>query len=185
VQPETRNSKLEPAEVARRARLIKLLLMDCDGVMTDGRLTLMSDGDEQKTFHVWDGQGITLFHRAGLKTGVISGRTSSATERRARELNMTYLRQGATNKLAAFEELVSEAGVSANECAYIGDDLADIAIMRRVGLAVAVANAAEETKQAAHFITRQSGGDGAVREVVQLILKLQGSWDEIMKGLID
>ena len=155
--------------------------MDCDGVLTDGRLMLLENGDEQKTFHARDGQGISLVRQAGLKTGIISGRTSSATERRARELEIDYVRQEARDKIQALDELLAQAGVSANECAYIGDDLADIPIMRRVGLAVAVADAAAETKQAAHYVTEQKGGHGAVREVTDLILKAQGRWEELMK----
>jgi len=181
---ETRNSKLETDDIDRRAQRIKLLLMDCDGVLTDGRLMLLENGDEQKTFHVRDGQGISLFHQTGLKTGIISGRTSSAVERRARELEINYVRQYVRDKIQAFDEVVAEADVSANECAYIGDDLADIPVMRRVGLAVAVADAAEETKQAAHYVTEQKGGHGAVREVTDIILKAQGRWNELRKEYI-
>lgn len=179
---ETRNSKLErPEEVDRRARRIKLLLMDCDGVLTDGRLELLEGGDEQKTFHARDGQGISLVHRAGLKTGIISGRTSSAVVRRAQDLSMSYVRQQAKDKIATLEEIMAEAQASLHECAYIGDDLADIPVMLQVGLAVAVADAATETKQAAHFITEHNGGYGAVREVCDMILKAQGRWEELMK----
>ena len=170
---ETRNSKLETDELARRARAIKLLLMDCDGVMTDGRITLLPDGDEQKTFHVRDGQGIALFQLAGLRTGIISGRTSCATERRANELRMTYVRQNVGDKLAAFQEILAQASISPSECAYIGDDLGDIPIMQRVGLAIAVADAAEEAKATAHCVTTRKGGRGAVREIIDLILKAQ------------
>lgn len=172
---------LHIADVERRARRIKLLLMDCDGVLTDGRLELLENGDEQKTFHARDGQGISLFHRAGLKTGIISGRTSSAVERRARDLSMSYVRQYARDKIKALEEIMAEAGVSLDECAYIGDDVADIPVMLRVELAVAVADAVVETKQAAHYITELKGGHGAVREVCDLILKAQGHWHELMK----
>ncbi|HYR75766.1 MAG TPA: HAD-IIIA family hydrolase [Pyrinomonadaceae bacterium] len=178
---ETRNSKLETDDLNRRAQRIKLLLMDCDGVLTDGQLELLENGDEQKTFHARDGQGISLFHRAGLKTGIISGRTSSAVERRAQDLKMGYVRQYAKDKIEALEEILAAAGVSANECAYIGDDVGDIPVMRRVGLAVAVADAVEETKQAAHYVTELKGGRGAVREVTDLILKAQGHWEELMK----
>jgi 3-deoxy-D-manno-octulosonate 8-phosphate phosphatase (KDO 8-P phosphatase) len=169
-------------EIIERARRIKLLLMDCDGVLTDGRLWLTPDGDEQKTFHTRDGQGISLFQRAGLPTGIISGRSSSAVERRIRDLKMPYLHQDAKDKIKALEEIVAEAGVTAADCAYIGDDLADIPVMRRVALAAAVADAAEETKQAAHYVTACRGGHGAVREVTDLILKAQGRWEELMKG---
>lgn len=175
------NSDLHVAEVDRRARRIKLLLMDCDGVLTDGRLELLENGDEQKTFHARDGQGISLFHRAGLKTGIISGRTSSAVERRAQELGISYVRQHAKDKIKALDEIMAEAGVSIDECAYIGDDLADIPVMLRVELAVAVADAVVETKQAAHYVTELRGGHGAVREVCDLILKAQGRWHELMK----
>jgi 3-deoxy-D-manno-octulosonate 8-phosphate phosphatase (KDO 8-P phosphatase) len=175
------NSNLQIAEVERRARRIKLLLMDCDGVLTDGRLELLENGDEQKTFHARDGQGISLFHRAGLNTGIISGRTSSAVERRARDLEMAYVRQYAKDKVKVLDEILARAKVSLHDCAYIGDDLADIPVMGRVELAFAVADAAPETKQAAHFVTEQKGGHGAVREVTDLILKAQGRWEELMK----
>ena len=155
--------------------------MDCDGVLTDGRLTLLADGDEQKTFHARDGQGISLFHRAGMKTGIISGRTSSAVERRAQDLEMSYVRQNAKDKIKALNEILTEAEVSSNECAYIGDDLADIPVMNRVGLAIAVADAVAETKQAAHYVSALNGGYGAVREVTDLILKAQGRWEELME----
>ena len=168
-------------EVDRRARRIKLLLMDCDGVLTDGRIELLENGDEQKTFHARDGQGISLFHRAGFKTGIISGRTSSAVERRAQNLGMSYVRQYAKDKIKALDEIMAEAGISIDECAYIGDDLADIPVMLRVELAVAVADAVVETKQAAHYVTELRGGHGAVREVTDLILKAQGRWNELMK----
>ncbi|MEK6336139.1 MAG: HAD hydrolase family protein [Acidobacteriota bacterium] len=178
---ETRNSKLETDDLASRAKRIKLLLMDCDGVLTDGQLELLENGDEQKTFHARDGQGISLFQRAGWKTGIISGRTSSAVERRAQDLKMAYVRQYAKDKIAALEDILALAGVSVDECAYIGDDVGDVPVMRRVGFAVAVADAVKETKEAAHYVTELKGGRGAVREVCDLILKAQGRWDEVME----
>ena len=168
-------------DITARAQRIKLLLMDCDGVLTDGRLWLTSDGDEQKAFHARDGQGISLLHRAGLRTGIITGRTSSAVDRRARDLKMSYVRQYAKDKIKALEEILAEAGVTTDECAYIGDDVVDIPVMRRVGLAVAVSDAVEETKQAAQYITALKGGQGAVREVCDLVLKAQGRWAELME----
>lgn len=176
--------KLETSDIDARAKRIKLLLMDCDGVLTDGRLWLMADGDEQKAFHARDGQGISLCHRAGLKTGIISGRTSSAVERRAQDLKMSYVRQEAKDKIKALDEILAAAGVSANECAYIGDDVGDIPVMKRVALAVAVADAVPETKKAAHYVTELKGGHAAVREVCDLILKAQGKWDEVMKRFL-
>ena len=159
--------------IFERAKRVRLLLMDCDGVLTDGRIWLTADGDEQKTFHVRDGQGIVLLHHAGVQTGIISGRASAATERRARELGMTFLRQGVTDKVAVLEEVLREAGVSPDDCAYIGDDVGDVEIMRRVGFAVAVADAADAAKGVAHFITTAAGGKGAVREVCEAILQAQ------------
>ena len=176
--------KPETPDIDARAKRIKLLLMDCDGVLTDGRLWLTADGDEQKTFHARDGQGISLCHNAGLKTGIISGRTSSTVERRAQDLKMSYVRQYAKDKVKALDEILAAAGVTADECAYIGDDVADIPVMQRVALAVAVADAVPETKQAAHYVTGLKGGHGAVREVCDLILKAQGKWDEVMKRFL-
>jgi 3-deoxy-D-manno-octulosonate 8-phosphate phosphatase (KDO 8-P phosphatase) len=175
---ENQNSKLATDELETRAKAIRLLLMDCDGVMTDGRLWWTADGDEQKAFHVRDGLGIALCHRAGLRTGIISGRESSATRRRATELGMAYLRQNVRDKLTAFNEILRQARLSANECAYVGDDLVDLPIMRRAGLAIAVADAIEEAKAAAHYVTRHKGGCGAVREAVDLILRVQGLRDD-------
>jgi 3-deoxy-D-manno-octulosonate 8-phosphate phosphatase (KDO 8-P phosphatase) len=172
--------KLDTPDIERRARRIKILLMDCDGVLTDGRLWLSPDGDEQKAFDVRDGQGISLCHRAGLKTGIISGRQSSAVDRRASDLKMSFVRQDAQDKIKALDEILKEADLSEDECAYIGDDLGDISVMQRVELAVAVADAVAETLHAAHYITRQPGGRGAVREVCELILKTQGRWEELM-----
>jgi len=159
--------------------------MDCDGVLTDGRLWLTADGDEQKCFHVRDGQGIALLHAAGLQTGVISGRKSTALDRRAADLKMSFVRQSAKDKVATMEELLAELSLTSDECAFIGDDLADVPVMKRVGLAVAVVDAADETKQAAHFITKMNGGRGAVREVCDLILKAQGCWDELMQKFVE
>jgi len=174
--------KLQPEdEIISRAQRIKLLLMDCDGVLTDGRVWLWPEGDEQKAFHTRDGQGISLFHHAGLRTGIISGRESSAVARRARELKMEFVRQDATDKVPALEAILAEAQLELADCAYIGDDVGDIPVLRRVGLAIAVADAVEETKQASHFVTGQKGGCGAVREVCDLILRAQGRWDEVMR----
>lgn len=172
---------LETGELEDRIKRIRLVLMDCDGVLTDGRIMLSADGDEQKSFHTRDGHGIVLLHRAGIKTGIISGRTSSLLERRALELGMNILRQGTWNKTKDFEEVLKEANVNEDETAFIGDDVTDIPLMYRVGFAVAVADAVQETKDAAHYITTLNGGFGAVREVADLVLKTQGQWEELMK----
>jgi 3-deoxy-D-manno-octulosonate 8-phosphate phosphatase (KDO 8-P phosphatase) len=174
----------ERAETYARAARVKLLLMDCDGVLTDGRLTLLGDTDEQKTFHTRDGHGLVLLHRGGVRSGIISGRTSSAVERRARELGIAYVRQGTWDKIRDFEQLLAEAGVEETETAYVGDDVTDIPLMRRAGFAVAVADAVEETRAAAHYVTILPGGHGAVREVTEIILKAQGRWAELMQRYI-
>ena len=172
------------SSIERRASHIKLLLMDCDGVLTDGRLWLTEDGDEQKSFNTHDGLGLTLLHRAGLKSGIITGRSSKAVTRRAAELGVEFVRQGEPNKTAAFEQLLQQAGVTESEVAYVGDDLPDIPIMKHAELAVAVADAMEETRLVAHYVTRASGGRGAVREVVELILKSQGRWHDLAEDYL-
>ena len=166
------------SSIERRAAHIKLLLMDCDGVLTDGRIWLLDGDGEQKTFNTKDGLGLALFHRAGLKSGIISGRASSAVERRAGELGIEFVRQGDPNKTAAFEEILRQAGMGEHEVAFIGDDLPDIPLMKRSELAIAVADATEETRGAAHYVTQAQGGRGAVREVVEMILKAQGRWND-------
>jgi 3-deoxy-D-manno-octulosonate 8-phosphate phosphatase (KDO 8-P phosphatase) len=168
------------ASIERRASRIKLLLMDCDGVLTDGRLWLTEDGDEQKAFNTHDGLGLSLLHRAGLKSGIITGRTSKAVTRRAQGLGIEFVRQGEPRKIAAFEQLLKQAAVDENEVAFVGDDLPDIPIMQRVEFAVAVADAVEETRSVAHYVTLARGGRGAVREVVEIILKSQGRWHELL-----
>jgi len=168
------------ASVERRASHIKLLLMDCDGVLTDGRLWLLEDGDEHKSFNTHDGLGLSLLHRAGLKSGIISGRSSQAVTRRAKELGIEFVRQGDPDKTVAFEEVLRQAGVDENEVAFVGDDLTDIPLMRRAEFAVAVADAVEETRSTAHYVTRAKGGHGAVREVVEIILKSQGRWNDLV-----
>ena len=167
-------------ELERRAGRIKLLLMDCDGVLTDGRITLLDDGDELKSFHTRDGHGLVLLHRAGLRSGIISGRTAKAVERRARDLGVSFVYQGILDKIATFDELTSRESLDDAEIAYIGDDVTDIPLMNRVGLAVAVADAVAETKAAAQYTTELAGGFGAVREVCELILKVQGHWNGLM-----
>ena len=170
----------EIVEIERRAARIKLLLMDCDGVLTDGRITLLDNGDEEKSFHTRDGHGLVLLHRAGLQSGIISGRTSGLVERRARELGIKYVRQGTWNKIKDFEELLAEIEIDERDVAFIGDDVTDIPLMQRSELAVAVAAAVEETRGVAHYVTQLPGGFGAVREVCELILKAQGRWSELM-----
>ena len=168
------------SEVEQRAARIKLLLMDCDGVLTDGRIWLFENGEEQKGFHTRDGLGINLLHRAGLRSGIISGRTSTAVQNRAQGLGMSFVIQGCEDKRKAFDDTLVQAGVENLEVAYIGDDLNDVPLMLKSGLGVAVADAAIETRENAHYVTTAAGGFGAVREVCELILKSQGRWDELI-----
>lgn len=175
---------IDERDIHSRARHIKLFLMDCDGVLTDGRITLVGEADEQKQFHTRDGHGLVLWHRAGLRSGIISGNRSSSVERRAGDLKIEFVRQGEHNKREAFAEVLRAAAVEASETAYIGDDVTDIPLMRQVGLSFAVSDAVEETKHAAHLITSAPGGFGAVRECVELMLKVQGHWTELMRRYI-
>lgn len=169
------------SDVQRRAARIKLFLMDCDGVLTDGRIWILENHEDQKAFHTRDGLGLEIFHRAGLKSGVISGRMSSALDRRAQKLGMSYVRQGNEDKEQAFAEIVADAGLTNDEVAFAGDDLTDIPLMAKCGLALAVADGAAETRAHAHYVTQARGGCGAVREMVELILKSQGRWDDLLK----
>lgn len=172
------------AEVEQRASRIKLLLMDCDGVLTDGRIWLFENGEEQKGFHTRDGLGLALWHRAGMRSGIISGNRSNAVDRRAHSLGISFVIQGCEEKQQAFAEILSQAEVSADEVAYMGDDLNDLPLMRQSGLGIAVADAASETRQHAHYVTQSLGGHGAVREVIELLLKAQGRWDQLINHYI-
>ena len=167
--------------IEERASRIKLLLMDCDGVLTDGRIWIFENGEEQKGFHTRDGLGLDLLHRAGLKSGIISGRTSSAVERRAQTLGMTYVCQGCEDKRKAFADIVAQAALTNAEVAFVGDDLNDLPLTLQSGLGVAVADAAPEVRKHAHYVTNALGGYGAIREVVELILKAQGRWEDLVK----
>jgi 3-deoxy-D-manno-octulosonate 8-phosphate phosphatase (KDO 8-P phosphatase) len=169
-------------EVLERARRIKLFLMDVDGTLTQGGVCLISlpDGQvaEMKVFHSHDGAGLKLAGIMGIQTGFITGRKSGAVEQRARELGVKFVYQGQATKGAAFEECMQKAGVSEAETAYLGDDLPDMPLLERAGLSVAVADAPVEVKRVSHFVTAARGGEGAAREVVELILKAQGRWEE-------
>lgn len=150
---------------------IKLLIMDCDGVLTDGRLYFGPTGEELKVFHARDGQGIVDWHAAGFRSGIISGRNSPIVEMRARQLDIEFIYQGRKEKVSAFRELIAAAGVSADEVAFIGDDTPDSEVFPYVGLAVAVGDAHDAVKAAAHHVTDLHGGRGAVRELIDLLLK--------------
>ena len=174
-------SSISP-EVLARARKIKLFLMDIDGTLTDGGVCLISlpnDGGiaEMKVFNSLDGLGLKLAHEMGIKTGFITGRKSPAVAQRAKESSVDYVHLGQATKMAAYEDCMQRAGVTDDEVAYMGDDLPDMPVAARSGLAVAVANAAPELKAISHYVTQLGGGKGSAREVVELILKAQGRWE--------
>jgi 3-deoxy-D-manno-octulosonate 8-phosphate phosphatase (KDO 8-P phosphatase) len=176
-------TKISPA-LKKRAAQIKLILMDVDGTMTDGGVTLLSQPDgsalEIKTFDAHDGQGLTLAHTAGIRTGCITGRESSALQRRAKEMKMEFVYMKIPLKMPAYEEILRKTGLPDSAVAYVGDDLPDIPLLKRVGLAVAVGDAVPEVKKAAHYTTKALAGHGAIREAIELVLKSQGVWDEII-----
>jgi 3-deoxy-D-manno-octulosonate 8-phosphate phosphatase (KDO 8-P phosphatase) len=175
--------KISPA-LKKRAAQISLILMDVDGTMTDGSVTLLSQNDgtalEIKTFDAHDGQGLTLAQTAGLRTGCITGRESPALLRRAHEMKMEFIYMKQPVKMPAYEEIIQKAGVSDSAVAFIGDDLPDIPLLRRVGLAVAVGDAVPEVKKVAHYTTKALAGRGAVREAIELVLKSKGIWEAMI-----
>jgi 3-deoxy-D-manno-octulosonate 8-phosphate phosphatase (KDO 8-P phosphatase) len=180
-----------------RARRIKLLLFDVDGVLTDGKLFLFpvptsesggaASGQivvEAKGFHAQDGAGISIARIAGIKAGLITRRNSETVALRARDLKLEHIHQGIRNKLKAFREILSAERLSASEVAFVGDDVIDLTVMRNCGFSVAVANARREVKQAAHYVTPHAGGDGALRDVIEFILKAQGKWKQAVEKYI-
>jgi 3-deoxy-D-manno-octulosonate 8-phosphate phosphatase (KDO 8-P phosphatase) len=172
-------------EILERAGRVRLLLMDVDGVLTDGRLWNVPGPDgkmvETKGFDSQDGIALQWLSWHGIQTGVISGRVSPATEERARQVRMTHVYQGHIEKVQVLEEIAAKSGIGPAQMAYVGDDLTDVVVMRRVGFAIATANARSEVKRAAHYVTAASGGSGAVREVAELLLQAQGLWTEILR----
>jgi 3-deoxy-D-manno-octulosonate 8-phosphate phosphatase (KDO 8-P phosphatase) len=162
-------------ELIERARKVKLLLMDCDGVLTDGRLYFGQEGEIIKTFHVRDGQGIVSWHQAGFVSGIISGRNSKIVERRGNDLGIRYIRQGSNNKLLDFEEILAETDLVPQNVAYIGDDIPDIPLLRAVGFSATVKDAAAEVFANVHLILQNKGGNGAIRELTDYLLKAKSS----------
>jgi 3-deoxy-D-manno-octulosonate 8-phosphate phosphatase (KDO 8-P phosphatase) len=172
-------------DIQLRAARVKMLIMDVDGVLTDGRLINVPGPDgkmvETKAFDSQDGIALQWLSWYGIQTGVISGRVSPATEERARQVKMTYVYQGHIEKVPILEEIQAKSGVPMAEMAYAGDDLTDAIVMRRVGLAIATANARSEVKRAAHYVTAAAGGSGAIREVAEMLLQAHGHWAAILK----
>jgi len=170
----------DPSDLDRRLARVQLLLLDVDGVLTDGGVTWNNQGIESKTFHIRDGLGLRLWQRAGGRTGIVTGRSSHVVQLRAEELGIHFVRQGVEDKLAAAEAIVAECGVSWEQTAFVGDDLPDLPVVARCGVGVAVADACPELVAAATTVTRLPGGRGAVRELIERMLQARGSWDAVV-----
>jgi 3-deoxy-D-manno-octulosonate 8-phosphate phosphatase (KDO 8-P phosphatase) len=169
-----------PPSLADRAAKIELLVLDVDGVLTDGGIVYTDGGGEAKRFHVRDGSGLKLWQLAGKRAAIVSGRCSPAVERRAAELGVSPVLQGRSDKLPAFEEVLAATGLRPEQACAVGDDLPDLPVLRRCGLAVAVADACPEVRAAADHVTAVGGGHGAVRDAIEWLLKLRGEWDGIV-----
>jgi 3-deoxy-D-manno-octulosonate 8-phosphate phosphatase (KDO 8-P phosphatase) len=172
----------DPA-LAARCQPVELLVLDVDGVLTDGRITYTAEGVEIKSFHVRDGSALAYWQRQGRTVAIVSGRTSKAVDVRAAELGVTHVRQGVADKRLALRTILGATSLRPEQVCAVGDDLPDLPVLRACGLAVAVADACAEARAAAHYVTRAPGGRGAVREVVELILRAQGRWDAIVESL--
>jgi 3-deoxy-D-manno-octulosonate 8-phosphate phosphatase (KDO 8-P phosphatase) len=168
---------LKAEALAERCRALKLVLSDVDGVMTDGTVLLLPEGGEAKAFHIRDGLGVVLAHRAGLRTGVLSGRFSESTARRAAELKMAVVRQGIQDKAAVLREILTDEALEPHEVAYIGDDVNDLPVFAEVGLSAAPADAPMEVRLQAFMVMEARGGQGCLREFVEAILRARGDWE--------
>ncbi len=169
-----------------KIRAVRLLMLDVDGVLTDGRIIMNDQGCESKHFDVRDGHGLKMLMRYGVGVALITGRRSSVVEHRAKELGIEEVYQGIWNKVETFEEILRKMNLHPEQTAFVGDDIVDIPIMRRAGFAVAVRDAVEETRTVAHYVTKRRGGRGAVREICELILKVQDHWQDVaMKYQMD
>lgn len=160
---------------------MKLLILDVDGVLTDGRIIMDHEGREIKAFDVRDGHGIKLLREAGIEVAILTGRNSPVVQKRAEDLGIPWVRQGVKDKVKAYQEIAREAGIGDEEACFVGDDLVDIPLLKRVGIAIVVADGVHEAKQCARYVTTAPGGRGAVREVCELLLQAQGKWDEILR----
>jgi 3-deoxy-D-manno-octulosonate 8-phosphate phosphatase (KDO 8-P phosphatase) len=168
------------ADLAERCEPIELLIVDVDGVLTDGVIAVDDRGVETKHFHVRDGLAFAVWHRAGKRSAILSGRRTEAVDRRAAELKIPHVLQGRAEKAEPFRALVAELGLAPRQVCFVGDDLPDLPVLRTVGLAACPADAVAEVRDAAHLVTHAPGGRGAVREVVEVILKCQGNWDRVI-----
>jgi 3-deoxy-D-manno-octulosonate 8-phosphate phosphatase (KDO 8-P phosphatase) len=181
--PDLEEERMKSDALAARCRRLKLLLFDVDGVLTDGTVAYHAGGGESRSFHIRDGLGIVLAHRAGLLTGILSGRSSEATSRRAAELRMSVVRQGASDKLAVFREILAETGLQPAEVAYMGDDVNDLAVLAEVGLAAAPADAPLDVRAQAFMVMDAAGGRGCARELIEAVLRARGDWDDLLASV--
>jgi 3-deoxy-D-manno-octulosonate 8-phosphate phosphatase (KDO 8-P phosphatase) len=174
------NALIINEDLVKRLKNIKLLILDVDGVMTDGGLTIGDDGLEYKTFHAHDGLGMKLLKATGVSLAIITGRTSNVVKQRAESTGVAHFYQGAEDKLEAFRDLMQSSGLRAEQCAFMGDDVVDLPPMLQCGLAIAVPDSPRLLLDRAHYVTRKAGGRGAVREVCELIMQVQGTFDAQM-----
>lgn len=165
-----------------RMQSVELILSDVDGVMTDGGITYDNQGIETKTFHVRDGMGIKLWQKTGHRFGVITARSSHIVKLRMDELGVDFIRQGTDQKLAAAQQIIEELNLQRQNVCYIGDDLTDVDLMKSVGMSASVADGAEDVKKVADYVTKSAGGKGAIRELIEMILKSQKRWNELLQG---
>jgi 3-deoxy-D-manno-octulosonate 8-phosphate phosphatase (KDO 8-P phosphatase) len=175
---------LNDTELDRRAAAVRLILFDVDGVLTDGRVTINPDGSESKAFFIRDGIALVWAQRAGIKVGLLSARLSSTTPHRAAQLGITLVYHGVTSKLATYERILAEQQLTDSDVAYMGDDVVDLAVLSRVGLAAAPGDAVDEVRSRAHWIATAGGGAGAARELVERVLRVQGKWDAIIEAYL-
>ncbi len=174
-----------PAKIRRKAQRIKLLLLDVDGVLSDGRIVVDNEGEEMKYFDARDGHGIRLLARAGIEVGLLTGRYSRVVSHRARDLGIRMVYQKVFNKVDVYQKIKRRKRLTDQEVAYVGDDIVDLPVLRRVGLSIAVRDAWEGLKNKVDYVTEQKGGRGAVREVVEMLLHAQGKWREVTKSYYD
>jgi 3-deoxy-D-manno-octulosonate 8-phosphate phosphatase (KDO 8-P phosphatase) len=173
---------LQTADILARARRVKLLLFDVDGVLTDGKVLVHGDGTESKNFDIKDGISMVWAQRVGLTVGLLSARSSPSTGRRAAQLGITLIYQGVQSKIESYDQIVGDVCVDDEEVAYMGDDVVDLAVLDRVGLSCAPADAVEEVRSRVHWVSQRKGGDGAVRELIEVILRAQGHWDGVVSA---
>ncbi len=172
-------------QVAAKAAGIRLVLLDVDGVLTDGRVQIHADGSESKAFFIRDGIAMVWAERAGIRVGLLSARTSPTTPHRAAQLGISLVYHGVTSKLATYDQILEDLGLSDAEAAYMGDDIVDLSVLRRVGLSAAPADAVEDVRAAVDWTSSAKAGQGAVRELLELVLRAQGRWDAIVKAYVN